>query len=153
LQGDSKCIFCGVKETVNHLFVQCNMVLCIWSWICRYNNCRFACKSIDDLWYLDVLFPYKNFKVCEVVRGTVLWTMWKERNRLIFEGVFIKLQGGSNIIYLAKYWSLSQGEEFQTNLQLILPTDIILLSVQVLESNLHLVPVGDEVWSGEELDR
>jgi hypothetical protein len=59
----------------------------------------------------------------------------------------------SNIIYLAIYWSYSQGEEFQTNLHLILPTDIILLSVQVLESNLNLVPVGEEVWFGEELDR
>jgi hypothetical protein len=45
---------------------------------------------------------------------------------------------GSSIIFLTKYWSLSQDQEFQTNLHIILPTDI-LLSVQILESNLLLV--------------
>jgi hypothetical protein len=123
--------------------------------ICKEQIVINICNTIDDLWFLDALFPYKNSKVCEVVRGVVLWTLWKERNRIIFEGGNCKTIRAldSNVIYLAKYWSLSQGEEFQTNLYLILPTDIILLSAQVLESNLNLVPVGEEAWSGEELDR
>jgi hypothetical protein len=60
---------------------------------------------------------------------------------------------GSSIISLVKYWSLSQGEEFQSNLHLILPTDILLLPVQVLESTLLLVPVGEGARSGTEHDR
>jgi hypothetical protein len=46
---------------------------------------------------------------------------------------------GSSTIFLTKYWSLSQDQEFQTNLHLILPTDILLLPVQILKSNLLLV--------------
>jgi hypothetical protein len=45
------------------------------------------------------------------------------------------------------------GEEFQTNLHLILSSDIMLLLVQVLESNLLLVSVGEEVWSGANSER
>jgi hypothetical protein len=35
---------------------------------------------------------------------------------------------------------------------MILPTDIIVLPIQVLESNLHLVPVREGAWSGAEHD-
>jgi hypothetical protein len=59
-------------------------------------------------WYIDVSFPYKNSKTCDVVRGPVIWTIWKKKNISIFEGGNGKsLRGlGKCIIFLAKYWCL-----------------------------------------------
>jgi hypothetical protein len=53
---------------------------------------------------------------------------------------------------LIKYWSL-KNDEFQTNLHLILPSDILILSVHVLESQLGLIPVKDGDSYGEETDQ
>jgi zinc-binding in reverse transcriptase len=71
-QGDTKCIFCDEYETVTHLFIKCSIAFCLWSWICRYNNCNFSCNSIKELWYIDIIFPYKNSAVCELIRGAVI---------------------------------------------------------------------------------
>jgi hypothetical protein len=66
------------------------------------------------LWYIDAIFPYKNSEVCELIRGAVIWIIWKERNKLIFEGENYKSIKaiGSSIISLAKYWSLRKIDEF-----------------------------------------
>jgi hypothetical protein len=56
--------------------------LLVASWptfICSYNNCNFSCNSTSDLWYIDVMFPYKNIVTCELVKEVVIWTIWREK--------------------------------------------------------------------------
>jgi zinc-binding in reverse transcriptase len=57
---------------------------CLWHWISRYNNFIFNCSIIQDLWELDAQIPYKEPKLCELIRGAFIWVIWNERNRLIF---------------------------------------------------------------------
>jgi hypothetical protein len=97
--------FCGNLETVDHLFLHCAVSLCLWSWICRHNNYSFSCNTISDMWFIDVNFPYKNKDIYEIIRGAFLWTIWKEKNIIVFEGAKCKsLRAlGTSIITLAKY--------------------------------------------------
>jgi hypothetical protein len=41
------------------------------------------------MWFIDVKFLYKNEDICEIIR-VLLWTIWKERNIVIFEGANYK---------------------------------------------------------------
>jgi zinc-binding in reverse transcriptase len=85
-QGDTKCIFYNELETTEHLFVHCSISVCLWNWFTSYNNFQFNCNCIQELWLIDANIPYKDPKLCELVRGTFLWVIWNERNRLIFKG-------------------------------------------------------------------
>jgi hypothetical protein len=51
------------------------------------------------------MFPYENSAVCELIRGAVIWIIWRERNILIFEeGNYKSIKTlGNSIISLAKY--------------------------------------------------
>jgi zinc-binding in reverse transcriptase len=104
-QKDSKCIFWDNLESVNHLFLHCSVAHCLWSWIYNYNNCSFTCLVISDLWYVDVNFPYKDENMCELIRGAFLWSIWKEKNRIIFKGGRCKTLRslGNDIITSARY--------------------------------------------------
>jgi hypothetical protein len=53
---------------------------------------------------------------------------------------------------LPKYWILTKDDEFQTNLHLVLPSDILILPMRVLESQFGLVLIEDEDWYEEETD-
>jgi zinc-binding in reverse transcriptase len=85
-QGDAKCIFYNELETTEHLFVHCSISVCLWNWFTSYNNFQFNCNCIQELWLIDANIPYKDPKLCELVRGAFLWVIWNERNRFIFKG-------------------------------------------------------------------
>jgi hypothetical protein len=123
--GDKSCVFCQEEETVNHLFLHCQFVRCLWNWIANYNGFTFGCATIAELWDIDGYIPMKDPNVVEMIRGAVLWCVWLERNRLIFRGATAKsLQNiGAQIISLVKFWCHHQTYEANTNLTCILPCD------------------------------
>jgi hypothetical protein len=129
---------------VDHLFLHYTVLSCLWSWICRYNNCSFTCNTFSDLWIIDANFSYKNNDICEIIRGAFLWTIWKERNKIVFERAKCKsLRAlGNSIITLAKYWCRKKDDDYQFNLHLILPQNITMLPVQVLKRSLESEPTG-----------
>jgi zinc-binding in reverse transcriptase len=105
-KGDPKCVFYDSLEIMDNLFLHCTVSSCLWSWICRYNNYYFTCNTLSDLWIIDANLPYKNNDICEIIRRAFLWTIWKERNKIVFEGAKCKsLRAlGNSIITLAEYW-------------------------------------------------
>jgi hypothetical protein len=80
-------------------------------------------------------------------------SIWKERNIIIFKGDNCKSLRSlrNDIIILARYWCLKK-QDLLDKLHLILPQDVMLLSVQVLGSTLELVLVEGEVGFGEGTD-
>jgi zinc-binding in reverse transcriptase len=48
-QGSSKCMFCSNSENVDHLFVVCPFVKCIWHWIATHNHFHFEEVSLEDI--------------------------------------------------------------------------------------------------------
>jgi zinc-binding in reverse transcriptase len=74
-QGSSQCVFCSDTKNINHLFIMYPFVQCIWKWIGNQNYFQFESTSLEDIWVLDGLIPYKNIKLVEMIRGAVLWTI------------------------------------------------------------------------------
>jgi zinc-binding in reverse transcriptase len=73
--GVDTCIFYNELETIEHLFVHCTIVRCLWVWIASYNNFSFNCNSIDDLWQINAYIPYKVNNICDILKGVVLWVI------------------------------------------------------------------------------
>ena len=47
-QYNVNCLFCGVPETVHHLFVTCPFISIFWSWIDNHNNIVLNCTQVSD---------------------------------------------------------------------------------------------------------
>jgi zinc-binding in reverse transcriptase len=83
-QRDIHYIFYNNSETIDHLFIHCSIAICLWSWVASYNNFQFSCQNIENLWCINAVIPYKDDNICEMLRGAILWVIWKEMNNLIF---------------------------------------------------------------------
>jgi hypothetical protein len=61
-----------------------------------------------------------------MLRGAIVWVIWKERNRLIFQGENYKSVRvlGVHIINLIKYWSQIKGNSCTNNIHLIVPLNV-----------------------------
>ena len=108
----------------------------IWNWIATYNSFTFDCNSLDDLWLLDASIPLKDRLLVELLRGAILWNVWLERNRVIFNANTTPISAKSlefKIISLATFWCKSRSENSYLKLSLMLPCDVKDLPDQILE--------------------
>jgi len=124
--GDTTCVYCSQKKTVDHLFVTCNFARSIWNWIARYNNFSFDYTNIGTLWKIDYCIPLKEPNIIEIIRGSVLWNIWLDRNRIIFkegniQDVHVIV---SKILTMARFWASNQKSDLTCHLNLILPCDL-----------------------------
>lgn len=83
-------VFCDGLETVDHLFVQCSVASSIWQWIALHNGFDFEMTSIQELWDIGNCIPLKDANLVELARGAVIWNIWLERNRIIFQDGQVK---------------------------------------------------------------
>jgi hypothetical protein len=67
----------------------------------------------------------------------LFWIMWNERNKRIFQDKTItNLRAlDTSIISLVKHWCNIKGSNYVSNLQIILPTNVDLLPMQIQELN------------------
>ena len=94
-----------------------------WQWIIQFNNFYFVFDNIGTLWDMDYCIPLKDPKLIEIIRGAVLWTLWNDRNRIIFQNGQvhdIKVLG-SKIISVACFWALNQKQDLTSQLNIIFP--------------------------------
>ena len=155
--GDTKCVYCSHMESVDHLFVNCTYARSIWNWIATYNNFIFDYATIGALWDMDYCIPLKEPDLIEIIRGSVLWTIWLDRNRIIFkEGKVQDVQIlGAKILTMARFWALNQKTDLTGDLNLILPCDLKDLSgctmvISMGDTQVSTPMLGVEINSSDE---
>ena len=89
-QMASKCPLCGeAEEDLNHLLIHCLSVWGLWKGI-------ISCPGLDWVYPLspkDLMLEWTNFPIRKRVRKLwraaplcLFWAVWKERNRIVFDG-------------------------------------------------------------------
>ena len=85
-QGSACCVFCGNDENINHLFFECSLAKMMWTIMRFAFNIPRNPENVEDL-----LGPWINRfrgslkKNMLVGISAILWTIWKLRNKAIFE--------------------------------------------------------------------
>ena len=78
--------------------------------------------------------PLKDSYLVEMIRGAVLWSIWLARNKLCFQGVTTNPRAiGSQIIAFTNFWCKCRNDGSLFKLSLILPSDILKISVQTAD--------------------
>jgi hypothetical protein len=89
-QEDSQlCVMCGVEaETPMHLFLYCKVALQVWEIVLNWTNLVFSLpQSVVSL--LNFFAEFRGHKWRRqglvLIWNAVNWTLWRQRNRIIFE--------------------------------------------------------------------
>ena len=86
MAGDTKCSFCGREEDIEHLFVHCSVAKMSW----MVMKCSFDIHDVPDKTN-DIFgrwlnkFEKNDKNLLTIGISAMLWTMWKLRNRLVFD--------------------------------------------------------------------
>eukprot|EP00253_Pinus_taeda_P011321 PITA_11321 len=88
--GPSICPMCrNEEETINHLFNSCIWANSIWKWL--ENTLQQSNRNINSIQDTITQCPeefssnYRVNNIWKIILGFVTWTIWKERNRRIFQ--------------------------------------------------------------------
>jgi hypothetical protein len=78
------CLFCSDQESISHLFFNCVVAKNVWIIISEVLEVGIGedYESVAKLWIAN-----KKYVVTNVVTSAVLWSLWKLRNELYFQGV------------------------------------------------------------------
>ncbi|GJZ22800.1 RNA-directed DNA polymerase, eukaryota, reverse transcriptase zinc-binding domain protein [Tanacetum coccineum] len=86
--GSILCLICQEDvETINHIFFSCNMAMDLWAKFARWWELVIPiCTNISEWfdWLGSLHVSSKTKSIIEGVGGTLLWSIWNFRNRVIF---------------------------------------------------------------------
>ncbi|GJZ15913.1 RNA-directed DNA polymerase, eukaryota [Tanacetum coccineum] len=86
--GSILCPICQEDvETINHIFFSCNMAMDLWAKFARWWELDIPiCTNISEWfdWLGSLHVSSKIKSIIEGVGGTLLWSIWNFRNRVIF---------------------------------------------------------------------
>lgn len=84
----SQCCFCRrSSETIQHLFLECTFVKEIWNYFWGCMAQQWNCNTVEQVLHRNGSEELSNTgKIYwEVLNHAVLWVIWNERNKRIFE--------------------------------------------------------------------
>lgn len=114
-------------ETIkSHWFVSWPFITKLWIWLAKHNGFYYNCTYIKDLWFLYAIIPLKDKPLLKLVRGSILWVVWLERNRTCFNNTTCRsIQSVAiKIISLATFWCKSRAGNLFLQTILILCFDL-----------------------------
>ena len=101
-QVNSSCLFCqDQEETMNHVLIHFPWVWRVWSELLGWWEISWAVpSSIHSLlsWWQGYKFNAVEKRLWEAIPFTALWSIWKARNKLKFEGVQPRWEEFSELI-------------------------------------------------------
>ena len=83
--GSHSPFFCSEHESIPHLFFECYVVVNVWKLVAEVIDVNIGSdyESVAKLWVAN-----KKHVVTNVISSAVLWSLWKLRNEICFQGVF-----------------------------------------------------------------
>jgi hypothetical protein len=77
------CMFCLESETADHLFFKCCVACSIWDIVAEIMGVDVV-RDFESLakWWIKG----DNYNAITVLHAVVLWTLWKKRNNVCFQG-------------------------------------------------------------------
>lgn len=81
---DPTCLFCNELESISHLFFDCIVAVNVWKAVAEVVDVNISSdyESVARLWVAN-----KKYLVTNVISSAVLWSLWKLRNEICFQGV------------------------------------------------------------------
>ncbi|KAK2406586.1 hypothetical protein QL285_042301 [Trifolium repens] len=115
VNGNHGCVFCGgIVESASHLFLYCKVVLQVWEKVFAWLDLNFMLPH-NILSLLNYVASFPGSK--RVRQGlvtiwcAVLWTVWRHRNRIIFDNGVVDAAAILEDIKIASWkWWLRKGE-------------------------------------------
>jgi hypothetical protein len=80
---DKTCLFCNELEYVLHLFFECCVAQLLWKTVSEISDLPLI-KDFESLGMIWV--RGKRFRVHNVLTSAMVWSIWKTRNNLCFQG-------------------------------------------------------------------
>ena len=119
-RSESDCIFCREsEEDTNHLFMDCRFAKEIWLWWLQLWHISWVFPSSISELYIQWPSPLKGIffrKVWNASFFIILWSIWKERNSRIFEGIARPTSYTKELILLRLgWWIKGWGDPFPYN--------------------------------------
>jgi hypothetical protein len=84
-QGDKRCFFCNIFESIEHLFFDCYMSRYIWSLVSHIVGAVCRPSSFDQFWIWADKYIHNYKKIHMVGLSAICWAIWKSRNAIHFE--------------------------------------------------------------------
>ena len=85
----SRCPFCGkVEEVMEHIFIHCPMIWHLWTVLFSAHGSGWVCRLlVKGLILGRDCFPSrkKEYRLWRAAPLCLMWAIWKEGNRIIFE--------------------------------------------------------------------
>lgn len=116
-ENDVQCVLCNTgSENCNHLFLHCVMARALWAWWLQIWELHWVFPSSLREAFDQWRFKRKELffkKVCLASFYIIVWSLWKERNARIFNGVALSLSQLQELV-LARlcWWIKGWGDPF-----------------------------------------
>lgn len=102
-KGNLNCVFCGLPESIDHLFFQCSVARFIWRIIQTALNLNSIPSDVENLfgpWMNSFSITEKNLVLFGC--GAVIWAIWRSRNNCCFNVTLI--DDPTNVIFSCCFW-------------------------------------------------
>jgi hypothetical protein len=107
-KGDTRCVLCGVPETVDHIFFFCLVARLVWGGMKEAFCFDRHPSGLSDLLDNSIPLGCKKYSTKLFSLAMVFWLLWTSRNKMVMEGVVLRRPADMfhNIFSCTQIWLL-----------------------------------------------